>query len=154
MAWAAPGAGEPATPRVEARSSDLLAVGVVADGRMSIHLSRLADNAPVRDATVTVLLRGTLLPTVAEPDGSYSLRTKDLELPGSAVVQFQVTQGQSREDLQGELAVGDGQAKPEEKNGARQLGWWVLNFAVCIGFLLLLSRRSKAAKAREAASHE
>ena len=55
-----------AISRVEARSNDLLAVGVVHDDKMIIHISRLADNAPVRDAVVTVLLRGTMHPTTAE----------------------------------------------------------------------------------------
>ncbi|HXP27052.1 MAG TPA: hypothetical protein VN891_14780, partial [Steroidobacteraceae bacterium] len=69
-AWAADTA---AISRVEARSNDLLAVGVVHDDKMIIHVSRLADNAPVRDAAITVLLRGTVHPTIAEADGSYFL---------------------------------------------------------------------------------
>ena len=53
------GSGEPpVSARMEARSEDLLAVGLVHGDRMSIHLSRLIDNAPVRDAAVTVVLRG------------------------------------------------------------------------------------------------
>jgi len=138
-------ADEPAAPRIEARSANLLAVGIVHGDRMSIHLSRLIDNAPVRDAVLTVLLRGIVHPTVAEADGSYTLQTKDLDVPGAASVQFQVMQGQARDDLKGELVVAAGPTKPEDKNSARQLWWWVLNFAVCIGFLLLISRRRKAA---------
>jgi hypothetical protein len=137
-------ADEPAVPRIEARSANLMAVGIVHGDRMSIHLSRLVDNAPVRDAVLTVLLRGMVHPTVAEADGSYTLQTKDLDLPGSASVEFQVMQGTAREDLKGTLPAA-GTAKPEEKNSARQLWWWVLNFAVCIGFLMLISRRRKAA---------
>jgi hypothetical protein len=34
----------------------------------------------------------------------------------------------------------------EDKNSARQLWWWALNFGVCIGFLWLISRRRKAAQ--------
>jgi len=132
-------------PRLEARSATLLAVGIVHDGRMSIHLSRVIDNAPVRDAVLTVLLRGVVHPTIAEADGSYTLETKDLGLPGSASVVFQVAQGDAREDLKGALQIADSPLKPEEKNSARQLWWWVLNFAVCIGFLMLISRRRKAA---------
>ncbi len=137
---------EPPPPRIEARSNTLLAVGIVHGDRMTIHLSRLMDNAPVRDAALTVLLRGVVHPTTAEADGSYTLQTKDLSLPGSAAVIFQVVQGNAREDLQGALRVtADRAGNTEEKNSARQLGWWVLNFAVCIGFLMLISRRRKAA---------
>jgi hypothetical protein len=143
-AWAA---DAPAIPRVEARSADFLAVGIVRDDKMSIHLSRLIDNAPVRDAAVNVVLRGTAHPATAEVDGSYSLQTTDLTLPGAATVEFQISQGAVRESLKGTLDIAAPAGQPNEKNNARQLWWWVLNFAVCFGVLWLISRRKKAAKA-------
>jgi hypothetical protein len=139
-------ADEPAANRVEARSENLLAVGVVRADRMTIHVTQLTDNAPVRDAVLTVLLRGVAHPTVAEADGSYTLQTSDLALPGPAALEFQIMQGATRHDLKGTLPAPDGGAKAGDKNSARQLGWWVLNFAVCIGFLLLISRRRKASR--------
>jgi hypothetical protein len=142
---AAAGADTAQGSRIEARSADLLAVGIVRSDRMSIHLSRLLDNAPVRDAVLSVTLRGTVHPTVAEADGSYTLRTPDLDIPGSAAVVFQVTEGATHEDLSGTLSLADSAPKPEDKNSARQLWWWVLNFAVCIGFLKLWSQRRKNA---------
>jgi hypothetical protein len=132
-------------PRVEARSSDLLAVGTVHGGRMTIHLSRLVDNAPVRDAALGVVLRGTTHPAVAEADGSYSVQSEDLRLPGTAAVQFEVTRGADREVLAGTLEAGAHPGQSDDKGSTRQLGWWVLNFAVCIGFLWLWSRRRKSA---------
>jgi hypothetical protein len=137
-------ADEPAATRVEARSESLLAVGIVRADRLVVHVTRIVDNAPVRDAVLTVLLRGVTHPTVAEADGSYTLQTKDLTLPGPATVAFQVVQGTTRQDLTGTLLVTDGAAKPDNRNSGRQLWWWVLNFAVCIGFLMLLARRRKA----------
>jgi hypothetical protein len=134
----------PASARVEARSTTLLAVGIAHGDRMSVHLSQLLDNAPVRDAVLTVWLRGVAHPTVAEADGSYTLQTKDLEVPGTASVEFRVVRGPAQEDLKGALLIADREPKPEEKNNARQLWWWVLNFAVCIGFLMLISRRRKS----------
>jgi hypothetical protein len=143
-ASAAAGSAQPADlHRVEARSADLFAVGLVRADRMTIHLSRLIDNAPVRDAVVTVMLRGTAHPTIAEVDGSYSLQTADLTLPGTVAVEFQVVQAAGRQSLKGMLQIESGPAPPEDKNSARQLWWWVLNFAVCIGFLWLISRRRK-----------
>jgi hypothetical protein len=135
-----------APARVEARSADLLAVGVLRGDRMTIHLSEVLDNAPVRDASVTVVLRGATHPTTAETDGSYTLQTKDLTLTGPATVEFQVARAAARESLKGTLQVNDGDSTGENKNSARQLWWWVLNFAVCIGFLWLISRRRKAAQ--------
>jgi hypothetical protein len=137
--------GGSASPRVEARSSGLLAVGVVRDDKMSIHISRLLDNVPVRDAAVTVVLRGTAHAATAETDGSYSLQAKDLTLPGAATVEFQVSQGTERESLKGTLAIAAA-GGAEDRNNARQLWWWVLNFAVCFGILWLISRRRKAAR--------
>lgn len=137
-------ADEPAATRVEARSESLLTVGIVRADRMSIHVTRIVDNAPVRDAVLKVLLRGVVHPTIAEADGSYTLQTKDLTLPGAAAVEFQVVEGTTRQDLKGTLSVVDGAVKPEGRNSARQLWWWALNFAVCIGFLMLLARRRKA----------
>jgi len=138
-----------AISRVEARSNDLLAVGVVHDNKMIIHISRTADNAPVRDASVTVVLRGTLHPTTAEADGSYSLQTQDLALPGVAAVDFQVGQGSTKESLKGTLDIGSQPGPLDDKNSSRQLWWWVLNFAVCGAAVWLFSRRRKAAKDQE-----
>ena len=147
-AWAtvALAADTAAISRVEARSNDLLAVGVVHDDKMIIHVSRLADNAPVRDAAVTVLLRGTVHPTIAEADGSYFLQTQDLALPGSAAVNFQIDQGSTKESLRGTLDIGSQPGPLDDKNSSRQLWWWVLNFAVCGAAVWLFSRRRKAAK--------
>jgi hypothetical protein len=139
-------AAAPALPRVEARSADLLAVAVVHDDKMSIHVSRLIDNAPLRDAAITVVLRGTAHPATAETDGSYSLQSKDLTLPGAAAVEFQINQGAAPESLKGTLDVAPAAGQTDDKNNARQLWWWVLNFAVCFGVLWLISRRRKAAK--------
>jgi hypothetical protein len=141
-AWAA---DPPALPRVEARSGDLMVVGVVHDDRMSIHVSRIADNAPVRDAVISVVLRGTAHPATAETDGSYSLQTPDLRLPGAAAVAFQISQGSSSESLKGTLEVGAAAGAANDPNANRQLWWWVLNFSVCGAAFWLFSRR-KAAK--------
>ena len=147
-AWAtgALAADTAAPARVEARSNDLLAVGVVHDDKMIIHLSRLADNAPVRDAVVGVLLRGTAHPTTAEADGSYSLQSQDLALPGAAAVDIQVSQGSTKESLKGTLAIGAQPGPADDRNSSRQLWWWVLNFAVCGAAVWLFSRRRKAAQ--------
>jgi hypothetical protein len=149
-ALAAAPAQSPAPARVEARSDDLLAVGLAQGDRMVVRISRLIDNAPVRDAAVTVTLRGVAHPTTAEADGSFTLQTRDLALPGTAAVEFQVVQAAARETLKGTLQVAGGAGSGGDKNSARQLWWWVLNFAVCIGFLALISRRRKAAQSKTA----
>ncbi len=138
-------AAAPTAARIEVRSSDLLAVGTVQGNRMAIHLSRVLDNAPVRDAVVAVVLRGTTHAAVAETDGSYALQTQDLALRGPASIEFLVTTGGIREQLKGTLEVAGAPQAADDRVSSRQLGWWVLNFAVCIGFLWLWSRRKSAA---------
>jgi hypothetical protein len=145
-ACASAAAAPPAPARIEARSGDLLAVGLVRGDRLTIHLSRLIDNAPVRDAAVTIVLRGGSHPATAEADGSFSLRAPELALPGAAAVEIQVTQAAAHETLKGTLDVAAPADQTEDKNSARQLWWWVLNFAVCIGFLWLVSRRRKSTR--------
>ena len=132
-----------AATRVEARSADFVAVALVDADRMTIHVSRTIDNAPVRDAEVVVLLRGSSHPATAEADGGYSIVTRDLSAPGPAAVVFDVKSGPVHEQLKGTLPAGRAERGPETSSNARQLGWWVLNFAVCIGFLMLMSRRRK-----------
>ncbi len=134
---------------MEARSSDLLAVGVVHDETMSIHVSRLTDNAPVRDAAISVVLRGTVHAATAQADGSYSIRTKDLRLPGAAAVDFEIDLGSAKQSLKGTLDNAAAAGQEDDRNSSRQLWWWVLNFAVCGAALWLFSQRRKAAKDKD-----
>jgi hypothetical protein len=136
--------------RVEARSAHLLAVGTVHGERMTIHLSRLEDNAPVRDAEVALVLRGATHPTTALADGGYAVETPDLALPGAAAVRIEVTSSGTRQDLDGTLQPAASPERTEDKGSSRQIGWWVLNFAVCIGFLWLWQRRKRHAPDEEA----
>ena len=144
LPWLAGAADAPAPPRVEARSEHFLAVGVVQGERMSIHLSRVSDNSPLHDAAVNVVLRGSSHAALAEADGSYSLSDKDLALPGSAAVQFEIEEGGVHETLKGTFSIATSDSASGASSGtARQNLWWLLNFAACGGFLWLLSRRKK-----------
>ena len=103
----------------------------------------------MRDAAITVVLRGTAHSVTArKPTEAYSLQTKDplTLLPGAAAVEFQVSQGAAHQSLKGTLDIARAAGQPNDKNNARQLWWWVLNFAVCFGVLWLISRRRKAAQ--------
>ncbi len=136
----------PAIARVEARSADILAVGVVRGDVMTIHLSRVLDNAPLHAAAVSLMLRGSAHPALAEADGSYSVHTPDLALPGAAAVVFTIGQPNAEQRLYGTLQISGtaGSGPDPGSNAVRQYGWWALNFAVCIGFLILWSRRKQS----------
>jgi hypothetical protein len=150
MAAAADTAGGAAAPaRVEAKSKTFMAVGLLEGDRLTIHLSRVIDNAPVHDAAVRINIRALDLPAVAQTNGSYEARSAEFKADGPAVVAFVVKQGEVTEKLVGTLEVPPAAKSTLTDNGqVRQLLWWVLNFAVCIGFLVLYSRRRKAAEAR------
>lgn len=134
-----------APARIEARSTDLVVVGVVQGDTMTIHVSRALDNAPVSDAAVTVALRGNHFPTVARLDGGYTLHAGELALRGATAVEFHIVSGDTDQRVAGTLQVAGPSDKPDDRGSgsARQIAWWILNFAVCGGFLLLLSRRRK-----------
>lgn len=140
IASSAQGADE---SRIEARSSDVLVVGLLQGENMTIHVSRLLDNAPVRDAAVTVAFRGDTYPTVAQVDGSYTFQAKELTLPGAVAMEFHIVTSGSDEKLSGTLLLAVATGKADEGGSARQVYWWVLNFAVCGAFLLLWARRKK-----------
>ena len=132
--------------RIKVQSADLLVVGLVQDDRMNIHVSRILDNAPMRDAIVTVTFRGASYPTVAQVDGGYAMQSWELVGPGAVALEFHVVAGGIDEKLGGTLEVAAAPGKAEERSNARQYLWWVLNFAVCGAFLVLWARRRKNAE--------
>jgi hypothetical protein len=137
------GARAAAPARIEARSADLLVVGLVQGEAMTINVSRLLDNAPVHDAIVAVTFRGGTYPAVAQVDGSYSVKSPEFALRGPIAMEFRVTLGGTEETLSGTLQIAAAGDKTDDSGSARQMYWWVLNFAVCGAFLVLWARRKK-----------
>jgi hypothetical protein len=134
-----------ATPpaRVVAASADYRIVGLLRGDTLSLHVSRVLDGAPMTDAAVSVEFRGRSYPATATVDGGYSISTPQLAISGPTAFAFEIRAGNTTQTLRGVLT---GSAKTRSGHGrVRQLGWWVLNFSVCIGFLALLSRRRKRA---------
>ena len=140
-----------AAPRVEARSADYVLVGVLHGDALDIHLSRTLDNAPVRDATVSVAFRGSVHPATAQVDGGYSLTAKELALPGTTAMDFDVSAGGYDQKLSGVLQVAAPASRADDaaSGSLRQIAWWILNFAVCGAFLVVWSRRGKKAEAAD-----
>ena len=46
-------------------------------------------------------------------------------------MEFHITRAGAEETLPGNLQIGAAGAKPDDSGSARQMYWWVLNFAVC-----------------------
>ncbi len=144
-AAAAAAADDAAPVRLEARSANYFVVAMVRGDSMSVHLSRLLDNAAVRDASIVANVRGASYPATAQADGGYAITAKELSLPGAAAIDLLVGRGGEREKLTLTLNNGQAKGRDEDRNSIRQIGWWILNFSVCIGFLMLVARRRKAA---------
>ncbi len=136
----------PPLERIETHSAHYLLVAVAHGDRIGAHLSRLLDNAPVTDAVVTAALRGKEYPLIAQPDGGYALQAADLALPGSATIEFTVVEHGATEKMAGTLQIAANSEHRTSASGARQFGWWALNFGVCIGFLVLIARRRNRAQ--------
>ena len=133
-----------AAARIEARSANYSLVGVVHGDSMTIHVSRLLDNAPVRDAAVDgrccagAMRRGgpgrRQLP--AQGAGTRAARAGGHGIPRRA----------GRHARKGSPATlqSAGTSRPDDdKQRPRQYAWWVLNFGVCVGFLLLWSAAAR-----------
>ena len=143
LATIASAAVAPAPARVVAQSPTYRLVGLLRGDTLRLRVSRALDGTPVTNAAVTVEFRGRSYPATATVDGGYSIRTPQLTAPGPTAFAFEIRAGNETQVLRGVLT---GFAKPRSGHGrVRQLGWWILNFSVCIGFLALLSRRRKRA---------
>ena len=129
--------------RIELRSPQYVLVGLAHDDRMSVRVTSALDNAPIHDAALTAYLRGATYPLSAEVDGSYLMVAKDLGLPGSASIEFEIKQRGETARLRGTLQTPDAQPANPDQNNARQYAWWVLNFGVCIAAYVLFTRRRK-----------
>jgi hypothetical protein len=149
-AGAGPGAARADAPaagaaRIEAHSADYVLVGIVRGDVLDIHLSRALDNAPVRDASVSVAFRGAVHAATAQVDGGYELQAAELALPGTTAMEFDIAAGSGTQKLAGVLQVAPpaGKAEDGSSGSVRQIAWWILNFAVCGAFLVLWSRRGR-----------
>jgi len=132
-----------AAPRIELRSPQYVLVGLLHGDSMSVHVTNALDNAPVHDAALTAYLRGARYPLSAQVDGSYLMVAKDLALPGSASIEFEIKRGTELARLRGSVQSREADGKGAEQNNVRQYAWWVLNFAVCITAYVLFTRRRK-----------
>ena len=95
------------------RSAGLLVVGVVHDDKMNIHVSRLNDNAPVRDAAITWYCAADMPPR----RNRRQLFTADQgsALPGAAAVEFQINQAGAHENLKGTLDIATSAGQADDK---------------------------------------
>lgn len=70
------------TQRWEIQSPEVVLLGILHDGRLTLYADRYASNEPILDAKIELENNGRVIPAKAEPDGSYSAPGDWLRQPG------------------------------------------------------------------------
>jgi hypothetical protein len=138
-------AAAPVTRRVEARSANYFLVGVQRDDAISVRISQISDNSPVRDAALAVTVAGLTDTATLGPDGSYTSKSPRFKTPGVVTVAFRVKRGAVSETLGGDFSAAAAAASPADppRDGARrQMHWWILNIGIGLIAAWMLSRKS------------
>ena len=85
--------------RAAAQSEVFQVVAVLDKTNLVISLDRVATNAPVRDAKVSVMIVATEMPAALRADGVYVLPAPDLAKPGRHELVFSIVSGAERDLL-------------------------------------------------------
>jgi len=70
------------TQRWEIQSPEVVLLGILQDGKLTLYADRYASNEPILDAKIELESNGRVIPAKAEPDGSYSAPGDWLQQPG------------------------------------------------------------------------
>ncbi len=85
--------------RATATSEAYQAVAVYQRDGLVITLDRLANNEPVRGATVSVMIGSVTIPATARPDGTYGLTAPDLGKPSRHELVISILDGKTTDLL-------------------------------------------------------
>jgi membrane fusion protein, heavy metal efflux system len=130
-----------ATPRIEARTTNIELVAVVDADDMTVWIDRWADNAPIANANVNVTIDGQSK-TAKFANGVYTVSDARLATAGAHQVAFLVTRAGVIESLSAELRI------PERDSSLPSGSWthWVAAAGVAvlaiIGAVFWRSRRA------------
>ena len=128
---------------VVAHSALLKLTATPSDHSLALRVTRLSSHQLITGAgKVTATLDGHRVPLTAEPNGSYllSLRSADAGKQSLTVV---VAHDGIRELLTGTVVVPRQQSFLDSLQGHGMAAWWVLNVAVILIAVLVISRRRK-----------
>ncbi len=78
-------------PRVTAQSETYELVGVAQGQRLTIYLDRFADNVPVTDAGLQVMIGDETVPAERNADGTYGITSPRLAASGTLELTFAIT---------------------------------------------------------------
>lgn len=128
-------------PTVVARSALLTLTAAPSNQALTLQVSRLSDHEPiVGPGNVTVAIDGHAIPVTAQADGRYavSMRNQDAGAHSLSVV---VSHDGIRELLTGTVTVAQHRSVLDAIESHGMSAWWVLNVAVVLIAVLIISRR-------------
>lgn len=130
-------------PAVVARSALLTLTAAPSDHSLALQVVRTSDHRPiVGPGQVTATLDGHSVPVVAQPNGAYLISTRD-ESGGAHSLGVVVSHDGIRELLTGTVSVPQQQSLFDMIQGHGMSAWWVLNIAVVLIAVLIISRRRR-----------
>lgn len=130
-------------PTVVARSALLTLTAAPSDHSLALQVVRISSHRPiVGPGRVTVTLDGHSVPVAAEPNGSYLIPTRG-ESGGAHTLGVVVSHDGIRELLTGSVSVPQRQSLFDLIQGHGMSAWWVLNIAVVLIAVLIISRRRR-----------
>lgn len=126
---------------VVARSALLTLTAAPSDHTLSLRVARISDHRPiVGPQSVTVTLDGHSVPVAAQPDGTYLISTR-AQSGGAHSLGVVVSHDGIRELLTGTVTVPQRRSVLDVLQGHGMFAWWVLNIAVVLIAVIIISRR-------------
>ena len=128
---------------IVARSALLTLTAAPLDHSLALQVSRISDHRPiVGPGNVTATLDGHGVPVTARPDGTYLISTGE-QSAGAHALGVVVSHDGIRELLTGTIRVRQQRSTLDMLQGHGMLAWWVLNIAVVLIAVLVISRRRR-----------
>jgi hypothetical protein len=133
----------PNAPVIVARSALLKVTATPSDGSLALRVTRLANQQLVTGAgNVTATLDGHRVALTAEPNGTYLLPLHGSDA-GRQSLRIVVAHDGIRELLTGTVLVPRQRSLIDSLQGHGMAAWWVLNVAVILIAVLVISRHRK-----------
>ena len=136
-----PSAAQTGGPTVVARSALLALTAVPSDQALTLQVTRIPDHELiVGPGKITVTLDGHDMPVTAQPDGRYVVSMHDQDA-GAHSLSVVVSHDGIRELLTGTVTVAQHRSALDTLESHGMSAWWVLNIAVVLIAVLIISRR-------------
>lgn len=126
---------------IVARSAALTLTAARSDHALALQVARTSDHRLIAGpGNLTVTLDGHGVPVMARPDGTYVISTRN-QSAGTHSLDVVVSHDGIREILTGKVTVPQQQSVMDMLQGHGMAAWWVLNIAVVLIAVLIISRR-------------